>query len=60
MAFTGSEIPAGFFMPGRRCCVRKIENMMLTVFLVVSVENISWITGRILMITDRTTGRWKR
>ena len=37
MAFTGSEIPAGFFMPGRRCCVRKIENMMLTVFLVVSV-----------------------
>ena len=37
MAFAGSEIPAGFFLPERRCYVRKIENMMLTVFLVVSM-----------------------
>ena len=37
MAFAGSEIPAGFFMPGRRCYVRKIEKVMLIVFLVISV-----------------------
>ena len=44
MAFAGSEIPAGFFMPGRRCCVRKIEKVMLIVFLVISV-----ICGKFLL-----------
>ena len=41
---TGSEIPAGFFMPGRRCYVRKIEKVMLIVFLVISV-----ICGKFLL-----------
>ena len=44
MAFAGSEIPAGFFMPGRRCYVRKIEKVMLIVFLVVSL-----ICGKFLL-----------
>lgn len=44
MAFAGSEIPAGFFMPGRRCYVRKIEKVMLIVFLVISV-----ICGKFLL-----------
>lgn len=28
MAFAGSEIAAGFSMPGRRWYVKKVENMM--------------------------------
>ena len=35
MAFAGSEIPAGFFMPGRRNYVKRIEKVLLMVFLVV-------------------------
>lgn len=34
---TGSEIPAGFFMPGRRCYVKRTEKVLLIVFLVVSL-----------------------
>ena len=37
MAFAGSEIPAGFFMPGRRDYVKRTEKVLLMVFLVVSV-----------------------
>ena len=37
MAFAGSEIPAGFFMPGRRNYVKRTEKVLLMVFLVVSV-----------------------
>lgn len=44
MAFAGSEISAGFFMPGRRCYVRKTEKVMLIVFLVISV-----ICGKFLL-----------
>lgn len=44
MAFAGSEIPAGFFMLGRRCYVRKIEKVMLIVFLVILV-----ICGKFLL-----------
>ena len=62
MAFAGSEIPAGFFMLGRRCCVRKIEKVMLIVFLVISV-----ICGKFLLDywqdsydNRQNYGRWKR
>ena len=44
MAFAGSEISAGFFMPGRRRYVRKAEKVMLIVFLVISV-----ICGKFLL-----------
>ena len=44
MAFAGSEIPAGFFMLGRRCYVRKTEKVMLIVFLVIAL-----ISGKFLL-----------
>ena len=44
MAFAGSEISAGFFMPGRRCYVKRTEKVLLIVFLIISV-----ISGKFLL-----------